>query len=163
MHRGWEPVTPPCLDVPRARELVPPPCAHVPRGGKLVPLPCIRPVPLGTSYVVLRLKNPVGSGPVKVKGTQPFIAWGIVGGVEDRDPLVSHENVDAVSTSMGGGASRIVSGKDGGPRKSDTRPQRADRPEWHNPGTPAPPLPTAQSKRPCGPPRTFCTTLCSCN
>ena len=58
----------------------------------------IRPVLLTTSCEVLRSKNPVGTGPVKVKHTQPFIALGFVGGGQTRP--VSHEIVDAVSTTL---------------------------------------------------------------
>ena len=50
-----------------------------------------RPVPLGTVIVVLRLKNPVGTGLVKVTYIQhtTIQCMGGRGGVEDLDPAVS--------------------------------------------------------------------------
>ena len=61
-----------------------------------------RPVPLGTVIVVLRLKNPVGTGLVKVTYIQhtTIQCMGGRGGVEDLDPAVSQDIVDAVSSGL---------------------------------------------------------------
>ena len=61
-----------------------------------------RPVPLGTVIVVLRLKNPVGTGLVKVTYIQhtTIQCMGGRGGVEDLDPAMSQDIVDAVSSGL---------------------------------------------------------------